>query len=94
MADLSALEAYDREIRAAECVAITSLAEHLRELIRELPSESRLPLVLLAHAKQMDSWAYGANEAACGGAMDMTHWVDGTLEHLLDELREDEEGDA
>jgi hypothetical protein len=47
MADIDLLRALDTEIRTAEEHAIASLAQHMREMLRDLPMESRLCRPLL-----------------------------------------------
>jgi hypothetical protein len=57
MADHDQLQRLDDEIRALEYHAVRMLAEHLREKIRYLPSESKLGLIFLQHANNLDACA-------------------------------------
>ena len=59
MADLDAVERLDREIQEAEAQALHNLAAHLREAVRDLPSQSRLALAFVQHAKTFDVFAGG-----------------------------------
>jgi hypothetical protein len=57
MADLDQLQSLDREIRVAERQAVERLAAHLGEAIRDLPSESRLALVFVRRARDLQACA-------------------------------------
>jgi hypothetical protein len=58
--------------------AAIRLAEHLRQAVRDLPSESPLALIFVEHASTFDAWARGRNPAA---------WTDVTLERLEQDLK-------
>ena len=57
MANLDELQRLDVEIRVAERRAVEGLAEHLRDAVRDLPSQSRLALVFVQQARNLDSCA-------------------------------------
>jgi hypothetical protein len=57
MASIEALERLDAEIRDAEADALRALADHLRWAGKDLPSDSRLPLVFLQRADRFDAFA-------------------------------------
>jgi hypothetical protein len=67
MADLDAIERLDREIQEAEAQAMHNLAAHLREAVRDLPSQSRLALAFVQHAKAFDILAGGTAPGEWGG---------------------------
>jgi hypothetical protein len=88
MADIQALELMDKEIQVAEAMAIRGVAAHMRAAVLDLPSESRLGLILVQHANKLDTWAQGSAPAI---------WTNASLDRLhqdLDGLHEDEGGDA
>ena len=85
MADLDQLQRQDAEIRHAECAAVRGVADHLREVVRDLPSESRLGLIFVRHADTLDVWATGREPAISTRV---------SLERMARELDElDDEGD-
>lgn len=89
MANLDDIERLDREIRAAERNAMSNLAAHLREAVRDLPSQSRLALYFVQHAKTFDVLATGTDPIHCSMNLRL-------LERDVDELlgdEGDEEGD-
>jgi hypothetical protein len=57
MADLDELHRLDAQIRYAEKRAVQRLAEHLRDAVRDLPSESRLALMFAQHARNLEACA-------------------------------------
>lgn len=57
MASIDELERLDREIREADQRALQNLAEHLREAVRDMPSESKLALAFVRYARKFEMWA-------------------------------------
>jgi hypothetical protein len=88
MASIDELAQRDAEIRTAESVALRGVAKAMRSAILDLPSESRLGLILYRHADTLDLWATGRSSAL---------WTDvtlGNLESDLGELDDESEDDA
>jgi hypothetical protein len=61
MADLKELQQRDAEIHFAEARAVHDFAEHLRDGVRDLPSESKLGLIFVRYADDFELWATGRN---------------------------------
>jgi hypothetical protein len=89
MANIDDLRLLDEAIRLAERRAVEGLAAHLREAIRDLPSESRLGLVFLRCSDQLDEAAAGQTPAPIMGVECVLERV---LESLEDEVWLDEAG--
>jgi hypothetical protein len=60
MATVDELTRLDREMVAAERQVLRALAEHLRQAVLELPSESRLARSFVRHAAKFDMAASGS----------------------------------
>jgi hypothetical protein len=78
MGNLITLERRLAAIRLAEQRAVAALAEHLRQAVRDIPSESPLALMFVEHASTFDVWATGWNPAV---------WTDATLDRLEEDLK-------
>jgi hypothetical protein len=78
-ASVASLERLDAEIVKAERRAALNLAEHLREAVRSLPSQSTLGLKFVQRAKDFEMWAHGSGPGVPMNA---------TLEDLYRDLRE------
>jgi hypothetical protein len=87
MADLDQLRALDAQIRYAEKRAVQRLAEHLRDAVRDLPSESRLALKFVRYADEFELWATGRDMAP--SAWLTLHSLDKQLDELDDDGEED-----
>jgi len=68
MATIDELERLDREIDDAERQALRNLAEHLRDAVRDMPSESRLALAFVRYAREFDMWAGGSSPGLWGAS--------------------------
>jgi hypothetical protein len=85
MADLEQLQRLDAQIRYAEKRAVQRLAEHLRDAVRDLPSESRLALIFVRKPDTFELWA-------TGGDVSVSTWA--TLDQMERELKElDDQGE-
>jgi hypothetical protein len=88
MADLDQLGRIDGEIRLAEYCAVRGLADHLREAIRHLPSESKLGLIFFRHANNLEACAEERTPS-----LGADHYL-GDIERELRNLDDDQEGGA
>ena len=57
MANIDELLRLDVEIRVAERNALVGVAEYLRDAVRALPSESKLGLIFVRRASQLEACA-------------------------------------
>jgi hypothetical protein len=78
MANLVTLERRLAAIGLAEQRAVAGLADHLRQAVRDIPSESPLALMFVEHASTFDVWAGGRNPA---------EWTNATLQRLEQDLQ-------
>ena len=85
MASLEDMQRLDAQIRYAEKRAVQRLAEHLRDGVRALPSQSRLALTFLREADTFELWATARN-------MEPSTWV--TLKRMEEELRDLDDGEV
>jgi hypothetical protein len=69
VADLDQIQELDEAIRYSEADALQALADHLRAAVKELPSESRLPLVFVQHADMCEHFADARRPALWAGGV-------------------------
>jgi len=58
MASIDELRRLDAETRLAERSALVGIANDLREAVQDLPSESRLGLIFVRRADELEACAY------------------------------------
>jgi hypothetical protein len=61
MACIDELTRLDQEVDEAERRALRNLAEHLREAVRDLPSQSQLARSFARHAANFEKWGVLSN---------------------------------
>ncbi len=61
MASIDELTRLDQEVDQAERRALRNLGEHLREAVRDLPSQSQLARIFVRHAANFEKWGALSN---------------------------------